>query len=316
MKIAQIIFTLFLLCYVAVCFTFSQQKSSIEKNKKTVPKPIEVKANVMVLDTENKFVDDIKVEDLKVFEDGVEQKITYLAKRPNSLNLGIIVDNSGSMRYVLDETISLGKSIVSNLNDEDEAFVVRFVNSDKIEVEEEWTSDQTKLKIALENMYIEGGQSAVTDAIYLCGEKISEREKENSMKKYALIVISDGEDRDSYYKYNEMMSVFQNTNIQVFVLSYAFQAPLKPKAASKFAGKIVFETGGTVINFTKKRTNEDLMAGLKALITELRSQYVIGYISTNQKYDGKIRALKMEVTNGKNSEKRNAFIRQNFIPVE
>jgi Ca-activated chloride channel family protein len=134
MKLTQNIFTLFLLYFAVVGFAFSQNKSLKEKNEKAEQKTLEVKANVMVLDAENKFIDDIKVEDLRIFEDGVEQKITRFAKRPEKLNLGIIVDNSGSMRYVLNEIISIGKSIVSNLQEDDEAFIIRFVSSDEIEV--------------------------------------------------------------------------------------------------------------------------------------------------------------------------------------
>lgn len=317
MKLTQNIFTLFLLYFAVVGFAFSQNKSLKEKNEKAEQKTLEVKANVMVLDAENKFIDDIKVEDLRIFEDGVEQKITRFAKRPEKLNLGIIVDNSGSMRYVLNEIISIGKSIVSNLQEDDEAFIIRFVSSDEIEVGVEWTSDKTKLKAAIDNMYISGGASAIADAIYLSGGKLLEREKKDKMKKYALVVISDGEDRDSYYRYKEMLSLFKNTDVQVLMLSYnPFESARKPEATLKFGDKIAFETGGAVVNLPKKRTKEDVIAALKAIISELRSQYVIGYSSTNPKRDGRARALRVIIADGKNGEKRNGLIKQSFVPIK
>ncbi len=154
MKFPRIILTLVLICFGAVGFADSQTKS---KAKNSDQKLVEVKANVMVLNTANQFVNDIKAEDLKVFEDGIEQKITYFSKTLPVLNLGIVVDNSGSMRNVLDEIISEGKTIIANLNQNDEAFVVRFVDSDKVEIFQDWTSDKAELKSALEFMYIEAG---------------------------------------------------------------------------------------------------------------------------------------------------------------
>lgn len=309
MKFPRIIFALFLICFV-VGLADSQTKS---KDKKSEQKFVEVKANVMVLNAANQFVEDIKAEDLKVFEDGIEQKINYFSKKSPILNLGIVVDNSGSMRKVLDEIISEGKIIITNLTQNDEALVVRFVDSDTIEIIQEWTSDKAELKSALELMYVEGGQSAVIDAIYLSAEKLLERQKKDKTKKYALVIISDGEERDSFYKYKEMLSLFDGSDIQVFMLSYAFQAPLKKKAALKFADKIVFETGGLVFNLTKKRTKEDIIATLKALMTELRSDYVISYTSTNQKRDGLPRKLRIEVADNEKGEKRQGIIRESFV---
>ncbi len=309
MKLSRIIFSLFLICF-AVGLADSQTKS---KDKKSEQKFVEVKANVMVLNAANQFVEDIKAEDLKVFEDGIEQNISYFSKKSPILNLGMVIDNSGSMRKVLDEIISEGKIITANLNQNDEAFVVRFVDSDTVDIYQEWTSDKTLLKSAFEEMYVEGGQSAVVDAIYLSAEKLLERERKDKTKKYALVVISDGEERDSFYKYKEMLALFNGTDIQVFMLSYAFQAPLGPKAASKFADKIVFETGGVEYNLTKKRTKEDVIATLKALMTELRSDYVIGYTSTNQKRDGLPRKLRIEVADNAKGDKRQGIIRESFV---
>ena len=301
-----------MICFCAVGFGFSQDKSK-EKDKKSKQNLVEVKANVMVLDAANQFVDDIKAEDLKVFEDGVEQKINYFAKKSPVLNLGVVIDNSGSMRKVLDEVIFEGKVIATNLNQNDEAFVVRFVDSYKVEILQEWTSDKTGLKSAFEQMFIEGGQSAVIDAIYLSAEKILERQKKDKTKKYALVIISDGEERDSFYKYKEMLALFNGSDIQVFMLSYAFQATRKQKDASKFGDKIVFETGGLVFNLTKNITKDEVVTTLKALITELRSQYIISYTSTNQKRDGLPRKLRIEVANDAKGNKRQGIIREGFV---
>ena len=75
----------------------------------------------------------------------------------------------------------------------------------------------------------------------------------------------------------------------------------------------MFETGGLVLNLTKKRTKEDVITTLKALMTELRSDYFIGYTSTNQKRDDLPRKLRIEVANDAKGDKRQGFIRESFV---
>jgi len=316
MKVSQLIFTS-LLCLFGIGFVYSQDDSKKDKSKdnKSVPKPIEVKANLMILEADGKFAD-IKLEDLKIFEDGAEQKITYLAKKENALNVGFVIDNTGSMRLLLEEITKAASILVANLEATDEAFVVRFVDSDNISVIQKWTSNKAELKSALENMYVEGGQSAITDALHLSAEEILEREKQDKSKRYALILISDGEERDSYFKFEEMLALLKGTDIQIFMLSYANFAPKKPNESVKFSNRVAFETGSIVRILTKKKTKEEIIDALKAIVGELRSNYIVGYSSTNQKRDGLPRKLTVQIADGAKGEKRQAFIRESFIVPE
>ena len=217
MKISRTSFLLLFICLVSAFTVFSQKK------KGRSDQPFNVKANLLISDASNYLVDDVKQEDIKIYEDGVEQKTTYFAKKEPVLNLSLVIDNTGSMRSKLDEILFAGSVIISNLRPTDEAFVIRFVDSSKVEVKQSWTSDQDKLRYAVENMYIEGGQSAVLDAIYLSADEIVKREKENKSKRYAILLISDVEERNSYYKYDEVMKLFKDTDLQIFILSYAEQ---------------------------------------------------------------------------------------------
>jgi Ca-activated chloride channel homolog len=310
MKFLQILFGLFLIC-VTGSFAFSQEKSK-EKDNKNQLIPIEIKANLLVMDTKNNYVNDIKQEDLKIFEDGVEQKITYFAKKKPILNIGIVMDNSGSVRPILSEFTMIGSTVVSNLRDSDEAFVTRFVDSDKIEVIQEWTSNKGLLNEALSNMFVEGGQSAVLDAIYLSADWILKRETKDKDKRYAILLVSDAEDRDSYYNFDEVAKLFKGTDLQVFLISYAENAPQKKKSARKLSNLLTLQTGGTTFTLSKKHTEQELIEVLKKLVYELRSNFVIGYTSTNLKRDGLPRKLSVEVADGTKGEKRQVVIRDGF----
>jgi hypothetical protein len=143
MKISRTIFaSLVLLCIFGGGFVHSQDNSKKDKPKdnKSAPKPVEVKANLMVLEADGKFAD-IKLEDLKIYEDGAEQKITYFAKKENALNIGLVMDNTGSMRTQLNKIVVAGATFVGSLRPQDEAFVVRFVDSDKVEILQDWTAN-------------------------------------------------------------------------------------------------------------------------------------------------------------------------------
>lgn len=172
MKISRNICILFLLCILFAGFVCSQGKSS--KNEKDEKKPVEVKVNLMVLASAGNTDSDVKPEDVKVFEDGAEQKVTKITKK-NSFNVGIVIDRSGSVRTQPDVITSTAKLIVNNLREKDEAFVVSFVDSESVSIEQAWTSDKIMLNTAIRNIFVEGGRSAVLDAIYLSAAELKKR---------------------------------------------------------------------------------------------------------------------------------------------
>lgn len=312
MKPTRFAFTIYLIIFAFACFAFSQDNSK-KKDKNIILKPVEVKTNLMVLTSEDKLDDSVKIEDIKIFEDGIEQKITYFALKPAVLNVGLVFDNSGSMKKSLNEIIDAGKVIVANLNSDDQAFAVRFTDSDKIEIIQDWTSDKSELNEALDNLFIEGGPTALFDAIYLSAEKIIEREKTDKSKRYALVLFSDAEERDSYYKLDEVVKLFKETELQIFLLSYAEMAPLKKKTARKLTNLIPFEIGGASYLLPRKRTKEEFLNAIKAIVTELHSNYTIKYISTNQNRDGSPRKLTIQIADNAKGEKRRGIIRESFI---
>jgi len=327
MKVSQLIFALLLLCFCGIGFAHSQNNSKKDKPKdyKFTPKSVEVKANLMVLESDGKFAD-IKPEDLKIYEDGTEQKITYFAKKENALNLGLVVDNSGSMRDIFNEVIFAGSTVVANLKPEDEAFFIRFVSSDLVQVIQDWTLDKRKLELEIQNMFVEGGRTAVVDALYLAAEKILEREKQDKSKRYALLLISDGVEADSFYNLDQLLGLFKDTDLQIFTFSFPGEKQFKLDKDRRNSIKgdkgkkplllnniLAFETGGTAYTLPANYTRTNIADALKKLVSEMRSQYVIGYTSTNQKRNDKPRSLRVEITDTQTGEKRQGFVRENFV---
>ena len=191
---------------------------------------------------------------------------------------------------------------------------MRFVDSDIIQNVQPWTSDKSQLRTALQQMYVEGGQSAITDALYLSATEILTRQKKEPARRYALVLITDGEDRDSYYKLDEMLSLIEKTDVQIFVIALTKDLPKKAKTnAEKYVRTVALETGGNAYVLSDKYTDEALLGVIKSILVELGSQYVVGYTSTNPNRDNLPRKLTVQVTDNAKGEKRSGRIRENFV---
>jgi Ca-activated chloride channel family protein len=281
--------------------------------------PVEVKLSLLVTDSAGKPVNNISARDIKLFEDDVEQKITSLTKAPVS-NVAFVMDNTGSMGTQLPVEVALASTIADNL-DGAEAMVIRFVSNDKITIDQTWTTDKGKLKKTFANMFIEGGQSAVRDAIYLAAQKLIDESKTKKDKRFAIILVSDGEDRNSYYSEKDLFSLLRGSDVQIFILGLTAQLDVdsgfirvSPRERSEeFLHRLADRSGGSAYILNGKYKKEDLIAAVTGLINELRSPFVISYTSSNQNHNGKIRKLRVEVTDVPNGEKRTGVVKSSFV---
>jgi len=315
----KLLFAIALISIGAPVFLFAQKDKNDKKPEKAWP--VTIRTNLMVLDPRGKFSDDVKETDVKIYENEVEQKITYFAKKEHVTNVAFVLDNTGSMRLQLKAVSGIARAINSNLRKDDEGLVIRFVSRDKITLEQPWTSQRTELQKTFENLHIESGQSAIIDALYLAGQKVIERSKSEKDTRFAIVLITDGEDRDSYYTSKDLFSLLAQSDLQIFTIG--LERDLSPSGegllakgprlkAERFLKTLAIRTGGATYLFQKEYTSDDLIAAVKALVTELRSQYVIGYVSTDQTHGGKPRTLRIEIADGVNGEKRTGILRSSF----
>src|SRR6185369_14544794 len=170
-----------------------------------------VNLNVRVVDRNNRPINNLTEPEFKIFEDNVPQKIEFFSKSEVPTNYSLVIDNSGSLRSQIDEVIEASKILVAANKAEDETSVIRFVSSDKIEILQDFTSNKTDLNDALDNLYIEGGQTAIIDAVYLAADKVTDYEKAKGdkvdRKRRALVLVSDGEDVSSYYSQQQLFDL-------------------------------------------------------------------------------------------------------------
>ncbi len=122
--------------------------------------------NVRVTDGAGHAVVDVSQDSFTVTEDGVPQKLTLFSKAAVPLSYGLVIDNSASMRRLLDPVIQTAVKIVDSNQPEDETFLVRFISSDNIDTVVDFTSSKFLLQERLNDLYVEGGQTAVMDAVF------------------------------------------------------------------------------------------------------------------------------------------------------
>ena len=168
----------------------------------------------------------------------------------NPLVYGLIVDNSGSLRSNWHEVIEAGKLIVNSHKMGDEVFIVSFVDSENIKVVQDFTSNKAALIDSLERMYVKGGSSAIVDAVYFSLQHISQGRGVNSSAiRRVLILITDGDERQSFYKLEQLLKLVRETGVRVYAIG--FITALKQdigittkKKATNFLNRIADESGG------------------------------------------------------------------------
>jgi len=278
-----------------------------------------VRLNVIVTDKSERFVADLRQEDFRVEEDGVPQPITHFAREMSPVSYAIVVDNSGSLRSLMNYIIGSAGLLVEANRPDDETMLVRFVAANNISVLQDFTANQAALLKALEGMYVEGGQTAVIDAVYLSAVRVAEhRAGESAPRRRALVLLTDGEDRSSFYKLSELQTLLRKTDVQVFAIGLlqnleaegGFIRKSAKDNAVKLLDTLTQETGGRA--FYPKKPQ-----GLKEAITEisnyLRTQYVIGYQPANASRDGKFRKVQVKLNESASGAKRSVHTRSGYI---
>jgi len=279
-----------------------------------------VNLHVRVIDRNNRPIDNLPQGDFHVFEDGVLQPITSFTREEVPISYGLAVDTSGSLRSQLTSVIDAGKTIINSNKPGDETFLVRFISSDKIETVQDFTANKEALIDGIDGFYVEGGQTAVIDAVYLSAEHVAEYQRGDTTdrRRRALIVITDGEDRNSFYKQDQLFARLREEDVQIFVIGFVTEldtdAGLIRKSsrdkAVNLINKLANETGGRAFFPTSL---SELPQIANEIVRDMRTQYVISYNPTNKSPDGTFRAIRVTVDQPSASEKRIALTRNGRI---
>jgi VWFA-related protein len=261
-----------------------------------------------VLDKKGFPVRGLQRGDFTVYEDKVQQDISLFTQEDVPLSVGLVLDASGSMTDKLDRLHTAAMTFVRESNPEDETAIVSFSN--EASLEQDFTTSTHKLRIALSGI-IPNGDTALYDAVFLAAKHLNDQ---GSRDKKALLVVSDGEDNKSTYKFNQVLAAVQESKIILYsigLLSSDIGAGFSyPSDSGKKALRKLAEATGGASFFPKNVSQVEEIC--KRIARDLRNQYTIGYKPSNDKLDGSYRKVQVRLSNPKTHQDLKVRTKQGY----
>jgi Ca-activated chloride channel homolog len=246
-----------------------------------------------VEDSKGAFVPDLKEQNFHVFEDKAEQRISVFRREDVPVTLGLIIDNSGSMREKRAQVNAAALTFVKTSNPQDEVFVVNFNDEFYLDLDKDFTNDPKELQEALERIDSRGS-TALYDAVIGSLDHLKKGRKD----KKVLLVITDGDDDASRKSFEYTIKAAQSSNALIYAVGvFSDYDQSHDKRMVRHSKKILTElaeaTGGAAYF---PNSLDDVGPTCTMIARDIRNQYLIGYYPTNTAKDGSYRLVHLEVS--------------------
>ena len=242
---------------------------------------------ISVADRAGKLVTDLPQKAFKVYENNVEQPIKLFRREDVPVSLGLIIDNSGSMKEKRQKVELSSMDLVKASNKQDEVFIVNFNDDAWLDVP--FTSDIKKLEEGVAKIDSRGG-TAMRDAINLSLDYLK---KEGKRQKKVLLVITDGNDNASTISLEKLVSRAQQDEVLLYCIGLLNEEERhEARIAKRALDSLTHESGG--LAFYPKAVAEVDQIALQ-VAHDIRNQYTIAYSPTVQAMDGSFRQIKVTV---------------------
>ncbi len=250
-----------------------------------------VKVNEVVLhataqDRKGFLLAGLTSENFQVYEDGVLQQIKYFSHEDIPVTVGLVVDNSGSMKPKRADVIAAAVAFARSSNPEDQMFVVNFNEKVSFGLPDEvpFTDKAVQLQVALSGINADG-ETALYDAI---AAALAHLNKGNRDKK-VLVVISDGGDNASQHNLSQIRALAGHPGAIIYTIGIFDDEDddRNPRALKQLAK----DTGGEA--FLPKSLKE-VGPICEQIARDIRSQYTIAYVPSNRKRDGTYRIIQVK----------------------
>jgi len=259
-----------------------------------------VQLDVTVVDQNNNPVFNLNKNDFSVYEDRIKQTINSVSREEIPLSFGVVIDTSGSMRSRLQTLSNSARDLIQQMRSDDEAFVAQF----KIESElvQEFTSNKRDLTDAVDQLFTSGG-TALLDAIIATSDYAHDK---GQRRRKAIIVMSDGFDKNSASKEKEVINAIKENEVQLYMIGFIKEDEEKTyfgKSPTKMAQELLIrladDSGGRA--FFPKDLSE-IPAIAAQIAKDMRTQYIVSYYPSNNLRDGSFRLVRVDVNSNGNSK--------------
>lgn len=219
----KIISVLFLLSIAALSCSVRAQENA--KFFRSVP--------VTVSDRDGRYIAGLKREDFSVFEDGVQQKITFFSAYKEPIKLTLLLDTSKSTRDVIDKIRAAAKEFVSSLSADDECQLATFDST--VKIVSPFTSNRAAIKTALDRIEINNfGGTLLYDAV----NRVVEDSFKGAQGRKVVVLLTDGNDFGSALTKEEFLSRLEESDVLIYTVFFKTAGSFAaPNAATKKAKK-------------------------------------------------------------------------------
>jgi len=254
-----------------------------------------VALNVTVLDQKGRAVPNLQKEDFKIYEDDIEQPISFFAPERVPVSWGLILDRSGSMEDMIGDVREAGFQAVAEMSPRDDMFVLLF--NDRAELVSDLVTDRDLLGNSISHLEAEGG-TALYDAAISALEHADHARNQRKV----IVIVTDGQDENSRLRFDDLLDrVMQAHEISVYPVGLFASARRPWWDRSKFPTEIAVEQNlkrlaeisGTHAYFPKNR--EECRRAIQAIARDVRGQYSLSYYPVNRDWNGRWRTIRMEV---------------------
>ena len=262
-----------------------------------------------VVDAKGQFVPGLTQDNFQVYEDKVQQKVSVFSSEDVPVTMGLVIDNSASMKEKRPQVNAAALSFVRTSNAADEIFVVNFNDEYYLDLDEDFTSNQQELHEALEKIDTRGS-TALHDAIVASLDHLKKGHKD----KRVLLVITDGDDDASSKSFAYTLKAAVDSNAVIYAIGVFSDDDRKNnkkmvRKSTKDLTELAEATGG--LAFFPPRL-EDVDPVCVQVARDIRNQYTLGYYPTNTATDGTFRAVKVDLVEPKGKGKLSLRTRSGY----
>lgn len=248
-----------------------------------------VSLSITVTDRDGRFVTDLDQPDFLVYEDGVQQDITFFTKTQLPIALALLMDTSASMDERMTTAQEAAIGFAERLRTEDLAEVVDF--DSRVDILQTFTNDIELLETAIRQTTA-GGSTSLYNALYIALREMAKAPlQEADLRREAIVVLSDGEDTSSLVTFDEVLELAKRSETAIYSIGLQSEESRTRRGfreADFVLRQLAQETGGRAF-FPEKV--EELTAIYQQISEELSSQYAVGYISANPLRNGAWRRI-------------------------
>jgi VWFA-related protein len=238
-----------------------------------------------VVDKTGHLVTNLPETAFQVFENGVQQQLKIFRREDVPVSMGLVIDNSGSMREKRAKVEAAALALVKDSNRQDEVFIVNF--NDEAFLDKEFTNDPKELQEGLARIDSRGG-TAMRDAIRMSMDHLKEKAKKD---KKVLVVVTDGNDNSSLMSLESLVKIAQDSGVLVYSVGLLNEEERREAKRCKRALEALAEATGGEAYFPKDLSEVDRIAHQVA--HNIRNQYILAYTPLNVSLDGSYRQIKV-----------------------